>query len=176
MKTKKILRILVPVFMFGVVAGIMVFQNYAGQTSGDALVAADGEYPLNIEKVDMETLSKSGLPIIIDFGADECIPCKEMAPVLATLNAEMQGKAIVQFVDVWKEPEAARGFPVSIIPTQIFINADGTPYIPSEEVANAITFSVSTHNETEQHMFTYHQGGLSEEQMRLILADMGVES
>ncbi|OLN32939.1 Thioredoxin [Desulfosporosinus metallidurans] len=39
---------------------------------------------------------------MIDFGADSCVPCKEMAPVLKKLNTEMQGKAIVKFVDVWK--------------------------------------------------------------------------
>ncbi len=48
-----------------------------------------------------------GFPIIIDFGADSCIPCKEMAPVLKKLNEEWQGKVIVKFVDVWKYPDAA---------------------------------------------------------------------
>jgi thioredoxin 1 len=43
-----------------------------------------------------------GVPFVIDFGSDSCIPCKEMAPVLETLHEEFQGKAIVHFVDVWK--------------------------------------------------------------------------
>jgi thioredoxin 1 len=55
-----------------------------------------------------------------------------MAPVLKTMNAQMQGKAIIKFVDVWKNGDAARDFPVQVIPTQVFINDDGTPYVPSE--------------------------------------------
>lgn len=45
------------------------------------------------EKIDLEKLKSYGLPIIIDFGADSCIPCKEMAPVLLELNAGLRGKA-----------------------------------------------------------------------------------
>ena len=67
---------------------------------------------------------------MIDFGANSCIPCKEMAPILKTLNAEMQGKAIIKFVDVWKNTDAANDFPVQVIPTQVLIAADGTPYAP----------------------------------------------
>ncbi len=132
------------------------------------------DFPLHVSSVNLEELVVHELPIIIDFGADECVPCKEMAPVLTTLNHEMQGDAIIQFVDVWKTPEAATNFPVQVIPTQIFINADGTPYIPSDEIALEISFSIYADRETEEHVFTAHQGGLTEEQMRLILADMGV--
>lgn len=44
-----------------------------------------GYYPLNVtEPIDLEELKSFGIPIIIDFGADSCIPCKEMEPVLET--------------------------------------------------------------------------------------------
>ena len=177
MKNSKLAKILVPVLMICVVAGIWFTQNQEAreQEKEDSLAAAKTEFPLNITSVDLEALSEYKLPIIIDFGADECVPCKQMAPVLATLNAEMQDKAIVQFVDVWKAPEAAAGFPVQLIPTQVLVNADGTPYVPSDEIASTIEFMMYADRETEQHIFTAHQGGLTEEQMRLILADMGVE-
>ena len=83
--------------------------------------------PREATSIDLGALTSYGLPIIIDFGADTCIPCKEMAPVLKTLNAEMQGKAIIKFVDVWKNGNAADGFPIQVIPTQVLINSDGTP-------------------------------------------------
>ncbi len=175
MTKKKVLRILVPAIMLVAVVGIWLFQANADQANEEAVASSNLEYPLNVTGVDLEVLKESGLPIIVDFGADECIPCKEMAPVLVTLNEEMQGKAIVQFVDVWKSPEAASGFPVQVIPTQIIVNSDGTPYVPSEEVANEIAFSLYANSETEEHVFTAHQGGLTEEQMRLILSDMGVD-
>jgi thioredoxin 1 len=95
-----------------------------------------------------------------------------MAPVLQIMNAETQGKAIIKFVDVWKHAEAADGFPIQVIPTQIFIKADGTPYEPSEDIE--VEFTMYTYKETGEHAFTVHQGGLTEDQMRAILADMGV--
>ena len=97
-----------------------------------------------------------------------------MAPVLQTMNAQMQGKAIIKFVDVWKNTDAAKDFPVQVIPTQVLIAADGTPYAPSENVASQIELTQYTYKDTGELAFTVHQGGLTEEQMRLILSDMGV--
>ncbi|ONI38835.1 thiol reductase thioredoxin [Candidatus Epulonipiscium fishelsonii] len=173
MKNKEIAKILIPVLMICIVVGIWFTQNQVDQEK--ISTSTDSKFPLNVTNVDLEQLKEHELPIIIDFGADECVPCKEMAPVLVTLNKEMQEKAIIQFVDVWKVPEAATAFPVQVIPTQIIINADGTPYMPSDEIASTIQFAMYADRETEEHIFTAHQGGLTENQMRLILADMGVE-
>ncbi len=186
MKKNMFLKIAIPIAMVVIVAGIWVSQNakdpnqsstQASSSEANQEVKGDGEegFALHISSVDLPTLVENELPIIIDFGADECVPCKEMAPVLETLNTEMQGKAIVQFVDVWKSPEAAQDFPVQVVPTQIFVNADGTPYYPSEEVASAIQLTMYSNNESGEHVYTAHQGGLTEDQMRMILADMGVE-
>ncbi|RPI41049.1 MAG: thioredoxin [Hyphomicrobiaceae bacterium] len=65
------------------------------------------------------------LPKLLDLGADKCIPCKMMAPVLEELRAEYAGRMNVEFVDVWKRPEAGRQYGVEMIPTQIFFDADG---------------------------------------------------
>ncbi|MGB4661330.1 MAG: thioredoxin family protein [Mobilitalea sp.] len=131
--------------------------------------------PLEISSVDLEEIKSYELPIVIDFGSDECIPCKQMAPVLVTLNEEWQGKAIIHFVDVWKNTNAANDFPVTVIPTQIFYNADGTPFVPSDELAAEIEFTKYEAKDTKEHLFTVHQGGITEEQMRKIFAEMGVE-
>lgn len=171
MKNNKLLKIIIPMLMIIGIACIWLFQN-----QGTDEVTVDTEFPLTVTSIDLETLTSYGLPIIIDFGADECIPCKEMAPVLDTLNEEMQGTAIIQFVDVWKNPTVASDFPIQVIPTQVLINPDGTPYYPSDEIASSIEFTMYADRETEEHIFTTHQGGLTEEQMRLILADMGVEN
>ena len=98
-----------------------------------------------------------------------------LAPVLNSMNKEMYGKAFVKFADVWKFPEATNNVPVQIIPTQILVNADGTPFVPSDELASKIEFITYADKETEKHVFTAHQGGLTEEQMRKILKEMGVE-
>lgn len=125
--------------------------------------------------VDFEELSQYGLPVIVDYGSDSCAPCKQMAPALETLNKEFAGKAFIKFVDVWKYTDAANNVPVQVIPTQILFNADGTPFIPSDELAAEIEFSMYNDRATGKHIFTTHQGGIAEEQMRKILKEMGVE-
>jgi thioredoxin 1 len=65
------------------------------------------------------------LPRLVDLGAGKCIPCKAMAPVLEELEAEYAGRMHVQFIDVWKDPDAAKPYGIHIIPTQIFYGADG---------------------------------------------------
>lgn len=65
------------------------------------------------------------LPRLVDLGAGKCIPCKAMAPILEGLKTEYAGRMDVQFIDVWKDPDAGKAYGVKIIPTQIFYAADG---------------------------------------------------
>jgi len=51
-----------------------------------------------------EQATGKGLPTLIDLGADKCIPCKMMAPILEELKGQYKGKLDVLFVDVWKNP------------------------------------------------------------------------
>ncbi len=171
MQKEKFMKTIVPLMIFIVIVGIWFFKNLSEQTEMES--QAELAFPLHVTSVALDDLKKHNMPIIIDFGADSCIPCKEMAPVLRLLNAEMQEKAIVQFVDVWKHPEGAQGFPVQVIPTQFFYDAQGKPYVPSDNVNIALTMYKD--KKTEEHLFTVHQGGLTEKQMREILVDMGVK-
>ena len=184
MNKHNILKIVVPVCILVVIVGIWAVKNRpvqpitpaapSGDTAGLVEPSNDTDFLLEADGVELETLTAYGLPLIIDFGSDSCIPCKEMAPVLQTMNGEMQGKAIIKFVDVWKNPDAAKDFPLQVIPTQIFIGADGNPYAPSEEVAAQIECTQYIDKDTGALAFTVHQGGLTEAQMRLILSDLGV--
>ena len=65
------------------------------------------------------------LPRLIDLGADSCIPCKMMAPILEELRTDYAEKFEVHFIDVWKNPDAGEEYGVQIIPTQIFYDASG---------------------------------------------------
>ena len=65
------------------------------------------------------------LPRLVDLGADKCIPCKMMAPVLEELKKEYAGIFNVKFIDVWKNPDEAKKYGISIIPTQIFFDDIG---------------------------------------------------
>jgi thioredoxin 1 len=66
-----------------------------------------------------------GRPRLVDLGADKCIPCKMMAPILEELKKEYAGRLDVVFIDVWKDREAGKPYGISVIPTQIFYDAAG---------------------------------------------------
>lgn len=68
------------------------------------------------------------LPVILDFYATWCRPCKMLAPHLQTIQNKYKGKLIVYRIDVDKEPELAKLFKVEAMPTIIFINSK-TAYI-----------------------------------------------
>jgi len=65
------------------------------------------------------------LPRLVDLGADKCIPCKMMAPILKDLKTEYAGWMDVEFIDVWKNPDAGKPYKIKLIPTQIFFDAAG---------------------------------------------------
>lgn len=67
----------------------------------------------------------AALPRLVDLGADKCIPCKMMAPILEDLKATYAGKLNVEFIDVWQNPEPGQKYGIRVIPTQIFFAADG---------------------------------------------------
>lgn len=71
------------------------------------------------------TEAKAGIPRLIDLGADKCIPCKLMMPVMAELTKEYQGQLEVVFIDVWKDRNAGKPYGIQLIPTQIFYDAAG---------------------------------------------------
>ena len=171
MDKKKLIRILLPICIIIVIAVIWYFKNVNTNTES-ATSGNEGDFALEANSIDLKTLTAHGLPIIIDFGADYCAPCKEFKPILRAIHQEIGTKAIIKFVDTEKHGEIASEFPVQVIPTQVFINSDGTPYVPSNNLD--IEFTMYNDRNTNEHAYTIHEGGLTADQMRLILADMGV--
>lgn len=171
-KKKLLLKILVPVLIAATLTVIWVVKTHPTPAPIDEQPVFIADFALETTSIDLDALKEYGLPIIIDFGADSCAPCREMEPVLKAMNMEMQGKAIIKFIDVWKHSEAAKDFPIQVIPTQLFFNADGTPYVPSDDIE--IKLDMYSYKDTGEHAFTMHQGGLTKDQMRAILSDMGV--
>jgi thioredoxin 1 len=58
-------------------------------------------------------------------GAGKCIPCKRMAPILEALKFDYAGAVNVQFIDVWKDPQAGKPYGIRLIPTQVFFDRTG---------------------------------------------------
>lgn len=61
----------------------------------------------------------------IELGADKCIPCKAMQPVMREIAQEYKGTIQVVFYDVWKTPKYAKDYGIQMIPTQVFIDKNG---------------------------------------------------
>lgn len=65
------------------------------------------------------------VPRMLDLGSDKCTACREMAPILTELRSQLAGRAVIEFIDVWKDPAAAEPYGARIIPTQVFFDRDG---------------------------------------------------
>lgn len=116
-------------------------SDKAGATDGKTASAAkpgDGkvnylttaDFKKNImdyEKHPQEWVFEGDRPVIIDFYATWCRPCKMTAPIVEELAKDYQGKIDFYKVDVDKEQELAATFGIQSIPTILFIPAKGNP-------------------------------------------------
>ena len=73
-----------------------------------------------------ETLSSSSVPVLVDYWAEWCGPCKMVAPVLEELAAELEGKLTIGKVGVDSNRDSAAKQNVMSIPTLILFK-DGQP-------------------------------------------------
>jgi len=78
---------------------------------------------VTLQSFETEVL-QSPVPVLVDFYADWCGPCRMLAPTLERLSDEFAGRATVVKINVDQEPELASQFQVQSIPTLVFI-ADG---------------------------------------------------
>jgi thioredoxin 1 len=94
--------------------------NDAGQMKKESAVPGTVLVTNNLE-IDF---SKAQVTFL-ELGADRCIPCKAMQPIMKEIAAEYGGKVQVIFYDVWKDPEPGRKYGVQLIPTQVFLDRTG---------------------------------------------------
>jgi thioredoxin 1 len=80
--------------------------------------------PINVTDSAFEkTVINSTIPVIVDFWAPWCGPCKMVAPILEKIAKENAGKVIIAKVNTDENPEWAMKYGVQGIPTMLFISA-----------------------------------------------------
>jgi thioredoxin 1 len=104
-------KIIIVLLLVASVAAVVVLKNKENSQA----MSPQSQQPSEAKK----------LPRLVDLGADKCIPCKMMAPILEEMKKDYAGTINVEFIDVWKNPDKAKEYGITIIPTQIFYDASG---------------------------------------------------
>lgn len=90
-----------------------------------------------------EVVLKNDLPVLVDFWATWCGPCKMIGPIVEELSEELAGKAVFGKLNVDNQPELAMQFQVMSIPTLLlFKNGEivnkKVGFMPKEKLAEML--------------------------------------
>ena len=145
----------------------MIEQQRQGEEASKLIAALRNEATIEIDgkalqklaviPAGMETQSEEefrkalvgGRPMVVDFGSNSCIPCRQLRPILQKVRKDHTGKLEVLIIDIQKNEKLASEYQIQVMPTVIFFDPQG------KEVFR-------------------HQGFMSEEQIKVQLAKMGV--
>jgi len=108
---------------------LMFSTSFCSHTSGEQTNEPKTEQKAKSEEnliISGEQLDFSKHKVtFIELGADRCIPCKAMQPVMREIAQKYKGTIQVVFYDVWKTPKYAKDYGIKMIPTQVFIDKNG---------------------------------------------------
>jgi len=116
---------MIPILALALIAIAGLFGSAAGPQSGSApapIFAVKGEV-LVTNRLDID-FSKYQVTFL-ELGADRCIPCKKMQPIMKEIAAAFPDRVQVVFYDVWKDPAPAEKYGIQLIPTQVFLDQKG---------------------------------------------------
>jgi thioredoxin 1 len=74
---------------------------------------------------DLKKALGSGKPVLVDFGANSCLPCRQLRPILKEVEKEYSGKASILVIDVYKNQKLAQEHKILLIPTLVFFDGKG---------------------------------------------------
>jgi thioredoxin len=104
----------------------LIFVSLSAFAQTDITTEDFKKYVWDFEKDTQNIVLKSNVPVILDFHATWCRPCKMLAPELKALQKEYNGQLIIYKIDVDKEPTLARIFGVKAMPTLYFMPLQGS--------------------------------------------------
>lgn len=89
-------------------------------------------YLLLIANINTEAQNKEVKPKVtfIELGSVNCIPCKQMQPVMKAIEEKYGDQVKVIFYDVWKEDQKkySKQYGIKLIPTQVFLDENGKEF------------------------------------------------
>jgi thioredoxin 1 len=104
-------KVIITALVFGAAGAVLLVKTIGPEASESAAGRA--------------TTAEARLPRLVDLGANTCIPCKMMAPILAEIKEKYAGVLVVEVIDVRENRTAAAEYGIRVIPTQIFYDAEG---------------------------------------------------
>ena len=86
---------------------------------------------------DPATPGRSAPPIaakvtFVELGSVNCIPCRQMQPIMESVERKYGNQIKVVFHDVWKDPSPGRKYGIRLIPTQVFLDESGNEIMRHE--------------------------------------------
>ena len=91
----------------------------------DRLQKIASKPPESNTEEDFKKAITGGKPVLVDFGANSCVPCRQLRPILKEINKEYSEKASVLVIDVYKYQDLARQYKIQLIPTLVFFDSKG---------------------------------------------------
>jgi thioredoxin 1 len=84
----------------------------------------------------VSTYSQKDKPLVtfVELGSVNCIPCKQMQPIMKSIEEKYGTQIKVIFYDVWKEDQKkyAEKYDINLIPTQVFLDSKGKEFFRHE--------------------------------------------
>jgi len=119
-KGRNFIKWVLPILVIVMAAGVLGM----GSTERQIQSPATPEPSTNTAEELKKALS-NGKPVLVDFGSNRCIPCRQIRPILKEISQEFSGKAYVLIIDVYKYQALSQEYRIQLIPTLIFFDAKG---------------------------------------------------
>ncbi len=106
-----------------IILAVLMFSCGKKEVTG---VKQDGIVSTNEQNI------KKAKITFVELGSVNCIPCRQMQPVMKSIEEKFGDQVEVVFHDVWKDKAPAQKYGIQLIPTQVFLDENGKEFFRHE--------------------------------------------